>query len=184
MPAWCAASVASLWIHNLKHWTRRGAVRAGGWQKTAGQALLVLGGLALLILGCAWVLRRRIARAAARGGVAVATDSRERDESAEICRDKDGAPEADPELRDYENVPLGIDVQAFFDAEVRPHVADAWISEGYRDEKDGNVGRVGYEINFNRYFYEQKPPAALEDIDAAIREAEKKIQEMLKEVME
>ncbi|MFQ5382726.1 MAG: class I SAM-dependent DNA methyltransferase, partial [Dehalococcoidia bacterium] len=69
----------------------------------------------------------------------------ERDETAAICRDKDGNPEPDPELRDTESVPLpeGDDpvdadgvpasVRAFFDREVRPHVADAWIDTSRRD---------------------------------------------------
>ena len=49
-------------------------------------------------------------------------------------------------------------VRAFFDREVKPHVPDAWIETGKRDLKDGRVGIVGYEINFNRYFYRYKPP--------------------------
>ena len=51
-------------------------------------------------------------------------------------------------------------VRAFFDREVKPHVPDAWIETGKRDLKDGRVGIVGYEINFNRYFYRYKPPPA------------------------
>ena len=89
----------------------------------------------------------------------------ERDETAAICRDPDGAPEPDPELRDTESVPLtaGDDlaeaegvtagVRAFFDREVKPHALDAWIDTTKRDAKDGRVGFIGYEINFNRYFY-------------------------------
>ena len=72
----------------------------------------------------------------------------ERDETATICTDKDGKPEPDPELRDTERVPLAEDVNAFFEREVRPHVPDAWIDESKRDAKDGEVGIVGYEINF------------------------------------
>ena len=45
----------------------------------------------------------------------------------------------------------------------------------YVDEKDGEVGRVGYEINFNRYFYEYTPPRPLEEIEADIRDVEAKI---------
>ena len=52
----------------------------------------------------------------------------ERDETAEICRDKDGNPEPDPELRDTENVPLKEDIWTFFEREVKPHVPDAWIN--------------------------------------------------------
>ena len=103
----------------------------------------------------------------------------ERSEAAAICRDKDGRPEPDPELRDTENVPLLGDVEAFFEREVKPHVADAWINTARRDPQDGKVGLVGYEINFNRYFYEYRPPRPLEEIEADIRQVEGEIMAML-----
>jgi type I restriction enzyme M protein len=106
----------------------------------------------------------------------------ERDETAEICRDQDGYPEADPELRDTENVPLGEDINEFFEREVKPHVPDAWINTAIRDKKDGGIGRVGYEINFNRYFYKYTPPRPLEEIEADIKKLEGEIMDMLHEV--
>lgn len=106
----------------------------------------------------------------------------ERDETAEICRDAKGNVEPDPELRDYENVPLGEAVEEFFAREVAPHVPDAWINEGYTDAQDGQVGRVGYEINFNRYFYKYTPPRPLEVIELEIKRLEGEILEMLQEV--
>jgi type I restriction enzyme M protein len=118
----------------------------------------------------------------------------ERDETAAICRDKDGNPEPDPELRDTESVPLApgddpvdsdgvpASVRAFFDREVKPHVPDAWIDTARRDPKDGKVGMIGYEINFNRYFYRYTPPRPLEVIEGEIRQIEKDILRMLAEV--
>jgi type I restriction enzyme M protein len=106
----------------------------------------------------------------------------ERDESAAVCLDEDGNTEPDPEFRDTENVPLGEDVQAFFKREVQPHVPDAWVNEGVRDEKDGGVGIVGYEINFNRYFYRYQPPRKLEEIEADIKAVETDVLKLLKEV--
>jgi type I restriction enzyme M protein len=106
----------------------------------------------------------------------------ERDEGAEVCRDGKGNPEPDPELRDYENVPLREDIYTYFDREVRPYVPDAWIDEGVRDEKDGKVGKVGYEISFTRYFYQYEPPRPLEEIDADIKKLEGEILKMLGEV--
>jgi len=106
----------------------------------------------------------------------------ERDEAAEICRDPDGNPEPDPELRDYENVPLSERIEDYFAREVVPHVPDAWINTAVRDEKDGEVGRVGYEINFNRYFFQYVPSRPLEEIEGDIRKVEGEIMEMLKEV--
>ena len=106
----------------------------------------------------------------------------ERDETAEICRDEDGNPEPDSELRDTENVPLKEDIQAYFDREVKPHVPDAWINKAIVDHKDGKVGKVGYEINFNRYFYKYQPPRPLEAIEADIKAVEQDIVKMLGEL--
>ena len=106
----------------------------------------------------------------------------ERNDAAEICRDGEGRPEPDPELRDTENVPLSEDVESFFEREVKPHVPDAWIDTARRDPQDGEVGLVGYEINFNRYFYEYRPPRPLEEIEADIQQVEKEIMAMLREV--
>ncbi len=106
----------------------------------------------------------------------------ERDETAAICRDKDGNPEPDPELRDTESVPLAERIEVFFDREVKPHVPDAWIDTSRRDPRDGEIGLVGYEINFNRYFYRYTPPRPLEEIEADIRGIEGDIVRMLAEV--
>ena len=106
----------------------------------------------------------------------------ERNAEAEICRDRDGRPEPDPELRDTENVPLLESVESFFEREVKPHVPDAWIDTTRRDPQDGEVGLVGYEINFNRYFYEYRPPRPLEEIEADIQQVEQEIMAMLREV--
>lgn len=105
----------------------------------------------------------------------------ERDEEAEICKKK-GEPEPDTDLRDYETVPLGEDVNEYFEREVLPHVPDAWVAEDYTDEKDGGIGRVGYEINFNRYFYVYTPPRPLKEIEADIRVLEREIVEMIQDV--
>ena len=116
----------------------------------------------------------------------------ERDETAEICRGKDGTPEPNPDLRDTERVPLAegedpvdgdevpASVRAFFEREVKPHVPDAWIDTSKRDHRDGKVGLVGYEINFNRYFYQYKPPRPLAEIESEIQAIETDILEMLK----
>ena len=106
----------------------------------------------------------------------------DRDATAAICHDKDGNAEPDPELRDTESVPLDEGIQTFFDREVKPHVPDAWIDSAKRDPKDGEAGLVGYEINFNRYFYRYTPPRPLEKIEADIRDIEKDIVRMLAEV--
>jgi type I restriction enzyme M protein len=92
--------------------------------------------------------------------------------------------EVDTSLRDNENVPLKEDIVSFFVREVRPYVGDAWINpdKKLRDEIDGGVGKVGYEINFNRAFFKYHPPRDLKEIDAELAEVESRIMQMLKEV--
>lgn len=90
----------------------------------------------------------------------------------EIRRGKDF--ESDSLLRDTENIPLELDADEYFETEVKPHVADAWM--------DQSKDRVGYEINFNRYFYVYTPPRPLAEIDADLERAEDEILRLLQEV--
>lgn len=108
----------------------------------------------------------------------------ERDDTAETCIDKKGKAEADTDLRDHELVPLGEDWRAYVQREVLPFVPDAWVDESYTDDKDREVGRVGYEINFNRYFYKYIPPRPLEDIDAELKALDTEIAGLFQEVVE
>jgi type I restriction enzyme M protein len=98
----------------------------------------------------------------------------ERDETAEICRDRDGQPEPDADLRDTETVPLKESIEEYFKREVLPHVPDAWI--------DTTKTKVGYEIPLNRHFYRYEPPRPLEIIETDIKSLEDDIMKMLKEV--
>ncbi|MBZ0114415.1 MAG: type I restriction-modification system subunit M [Thermoanaerobaculia bacterium] len=98
----------------------------------------------------------------------------------------------DSNLRDSEDVPLtaetarGANVdavnEAYFMKEVAPHVADAWIDANKRDARDGEIGVVGYEIPFNRHFYQYEPPRDLAEIDADLDVLSAEIMEMLREV--
>jgi type I restriction enzyme M protein len=85
-----------------------------------------------------------------------------------------GKPMPDSALRDTENVPLSEDVEDYFEREVLPHAADAWI--------DHDKTKVGYEIPFNRHFYTFEPPRSLEEIDADLKETTKEITQMLAEL--
>jgi type I restriction enzyme M protein len=82
--------------------------------------------------------------------------------------------EPDSELRDFENIPLKVNIDDYFRREVLPYVPDAWMDR----EKD----KIGYEINFNRYFYRFVPPRSLDKIDADLKVAEKNILRLLREV--
>ncbi|MGB6896109.1 MAG: class I SAM-dependent DNA methyltransferase [Dehalococcoidia bacterium] len=107
---------------------------------------------------------------------AIRTALSERDETADICTDKKGHPEPDPKLRDYENVPLKEDIEAYIAREVLPHVPNAWVDE--------TKTKVGCEINFNRYFYKYVPPRPLDKIEADLVAIEKEIADMLEGVMD
>ena len=107
-----------------------------------------------------------------------------RDDNAEIVMDKNGNPEPDTEARDYENVPLKEDINEYFEREVKPFVPDAWINTDVRDQKDGKIGKVGYEISFNRYFYKFVPPRPLEEIDVDLKKLGKEIIDLLGEITE
>ena len=106
----------------------------------------------------------------------------ERDASAQSVLDDKGNPQADSDLREFENVPLKESIDDYFAREVLPHVPDAWIDTGKTDAKDGQVGIVGYEINFNRYFYVYQPPRPLAEIDADLKAVEAEIAALLGEV--
>ncbi len=99
----------------------------------------------------------------------------ERNEKAAICRDKNGDPEPNPDLRDYENVPLKEEIEDYMAREVLPHVPDAWVDE--------SKTKIGYEIPFTRHFYEYMPPRPLKVIEGEIRGLEEEIRGMLGEVL-
>lgn len=106
----------------------------------------------------------------------------ERDEEADICADKYGNPEPDTDLRDHELVPLKEDWREYVAREVTPFFSDAWVDEQYIDPKDRGVGRVGYAINFNRYFFQFYRPESMEQIDKAIESMRADISDLLMEV--
>ncbi|RLA38961.1 MAG: SAM-dependent DNA methyltransferase [Gammaproteobacteria bacterium] len=95
---------------------------------------------------------------------------------------------ADGDLRDNENVALDpsqtVDAlnEAYFLKEVKPHVPDAWIDANKKDHKDQQVGIVGYEIPFNRHFYQYQAPRDLVDIDADLDKVSAEIMALLQEV--
>lgn len=104
-----------------------------------------------------------------------------RDEDADPVKEG-GEIVPDKELEDFENIPLGTQVADYMEREVLPHAKDAWVDEAFVDERDEQVGRVGYEINFNRYFYKYVPPRDLHVIDAELQTVEKEIAKLLSEV--
>jgi type I restriction enzyme M protein len=100
----------------------------------------------------------------------------QRDEDGNIITDSKGKPKPDTNLRDYENVPLKEDIKEYFNREVIPHVPDAWI--------DHSKQKVGYTINFTRYFYQYKPLRPTEEIKKDILEIEKDLEDKIHQLLE
>jgi len=107
-----------------------------------------------------------------------------RDPEGDPVRDSNGDIVPDTDLTEYENVPMTESIRDYFAREVLPHLEDAYIDETFRDDLDGDIGRVGYEINFNRFFYKFVPPRKLHDIDLELKRVEAEIAELLGEVTE
>ncbi len=108
------------------------------------------------------------------GYATITVERPQRAADGQVVVDKKGRPVADASLRDSENVPLGEEIEVYFRREVLPHVPDAWV--------DHSKTKVGYEIPFNRYFYQYTPPRDLEEIDAELRALGREIMELLAEV--
>ncbi len=88
---------------------------------------------------------------------------------------KSGKPKPDTKKRDYERVPLTESVEQYYEREVRPHLSDSWL--------DRKKDRVGYEINFSKYFYRFKPLRPLEEITADLRTLDEEIEELSMELV-
>ena len=89
---------------------------------------------------------------------------------------RDAGFEVDADLRDFENVPLKEDVEAYFEREVKHHVGDAWM--------DRSKDKVGYEISFNRYFFTFTPQRSIHAIDTDLQRAEDEVLRLLRDVVE
>ncbi|WP_024442709.1 class I SAM-dependent DNA methyltransferase [Mycobacterium sp. UM_WGJ] len=107
-------------------------------------------------------------------------------ETGKVSTDRKGNPKPDSKLRDTENIPFtyggntagdagrAATIKAYFDAEVLPHVPDAWV--------DTAKTKVGYEIPFTRHFYKYIPPRPLAEIDADLEKQVARIMDLLREV--
>lgn len=108
-----------------------------------------------------------------------------KDEEGAIIRNTKNQPKADSSKRDNENIPflqynkdkklVPQTIEEYFDREVKPHLSDAWIDEGKT--------KIGYEINFTKYFYEFKPLRSLAEIKADIFKLEESSVELEKNVL-
>ena len=96
--------------------------------------------------------------------------------NGEVVRDKKGNPKPDSKLRDYERVPLSEDIEQYFTREVEPHLPNSWI--------DFNKSKVGYEINFTKYFYQYKSIRSSKDISKDLLELQKESENLLNSIID
>jgi type I restriction enzyme M protein len=100
----------------------------------------------------------------------------EKDEQGNVVLDSKGRPKSDAKLRDIENIPLNESIDDFFEAEVLPFVPDAWYNP--------KETKIGYEVNFAKYFYQYQAPRSLAAITSDILAIEQETENLLKEIIE
>ena len=100
----------------------------------------------------------------------------EKDENGKILKDSKGKLKSDSSLKDIENVPMKESIDEYFKREVLPFAPNAWY--------DKTKMKVGYEIAFNKYFYQYEPMRQLNEISADIMLLEQETDGLLKEIIE
>ena len=93
-------------------------------------------------------------------------------EDGEIKTDKIGNPKPDASKRDTEQVPLSENIDDYYEREVRPHLSDSWM--------DRSKDKIGYEINFTKYFYKFTPLRTVDEISIELKTLDDEIQKLLK----
>ena len=96
-------------------------------------------------------------------------------QDGKVVVDKKGNMKPDGSLRDTERIPLDVDIDEYFDKEVKPHLPNSWV--------DKDKTQVGYEINFTKYFYQYKPLRSVNDVLNDLMNLEKESDGLMKELI-
>lgn len=83
--------------------------------------------------------------------------------------------ESQSDLRDSENVPLSENIHDYFLREVKPHVPEAWI--------DLDKTKIGYEISFNKYFFQHKPLRSIDEVSREIKALEEESEGLIMDIL-
>ena len=97
------------------------------------------------------------------------------DDKGKVVKDKQGNPKPDGSMRDFERIPLTEDVDEYYKREVKPHLPNSWM--------DRDKDKIGYEINFTKYFYQYKPLRSVEDITHQLWDLENKSEGLMKKLL-
>ena len=95
-------------------------------------------------------------------------------ENGELKKDRQGNPKPDTSKRDSERVPLSESIEDYYEREVKPHLLDSWM--------DRSKDKIGYEINFTKYFYKFTPLRSLEEISKDLKSLDDEIQQLSMEM--
>jgi type I restriction enzyme M protein len=98
-----------------------------------------------------------------------------KDERGNVVTDRQGNPKPDTKLRDHERVPLQMDIEEYYDREVKPFLPESWM--------DRDKNKVGYEVNFTKYFYHYKPLRSSREITQELLEIERQSEGLFQQIM-
>ena len=104
------------------------------------------------------------------------------DPEGEVAKDAKGCVISNASAKQVENIPVGEDIDAYVAREVLPFVQDAFVDSAVVDAQDNGIGIVGYEVNFNKYFYKYVPPRDPDVIATELISLEEKTSQMMKEL--
>jgi type I restriction enzyme M protein len=96
-------------------------------------------------------------------------------QDGKVVMDKKGNVKPDGSLRDTERIPLDVDIDDYFEKEVKPHLPNSWV--------DKDKTQVGYEINFTKYFYKYTPIRSVQDVLKDLLELEKESDGLMNELV-
>ncbi|KQS91925.1 class I SAM-dependent DNA methyltransferase [Chryseobacterium sp. Leaf394] len=83
--------------------------------------------------------------------------------------------ETESDLRDSESIPLKENIQDYFLREVKPYAEESWIAL--------DSVKIGYELSFNKYFYQPAPLRSLEEVTKDILALEQEGDGLLAEIL-
>ena len=98
-----------------------------------------------------------------------------KDAQGRVQKDKNGNPKPDPKRRDSEHIQLDENIDNYFIKKVKPNLPDSWM--------DISKNKVGYEINFIKYFYQYKPLRSLDEISQDLLRLDKETEGLMKEIL-
>jgi type I restriction enzyme M protein len=95
-------------------------------------------------------------------------------ENGELKKDRHGNPKPDISKRDSERISLSESIEDYYEREVKPHLPDSWM--------DRSKDKIGYEINFTKYFYKFTTLRSLEEISKDLKSLDDEIQQLSMEM--